>query len=151
MADQNENSNPSPETMNDEEHPTEEESKDPPKEPVSNEPPTEEESKDPPEEPAPNETEETPVVTEIEVLNEQFENYMRIAKSLMKTLKRPKDIEICAELLRKVQCLNESRHLEVKRNNNRFFRYCLRVLKWTSENQPLHLYRQWVRTSLTSC
>ncbi|XP_073825572.1 uncharacterized protein [Musca autumnalis] len=79
---------------------------------------------------------------ELILLEEQFDNYMRIAKSLMKTLRRPRDIEICGDLLRKVQKLNTSRHVEVRTNNNRFFRYCLKVLKWTSENQPLELYRQ---------
>ncbi|XP_065358616.1 uncharacterized protein LOC135952542 [Calliphora vicina] len=86
---------------------------------------------------------------EHEILAEQFENYLRIAQALMKTLKRPKDIEICTNLLRKVQRLNDSKHLEVKRNNNAFFRYCLKVLKWTSDNQPLELYQCWYRNKDT--
>ncbi|KAM7354736.1 uncharacterized protein ACRADG_006297 [Cochliomyia hominivorax] len=80
---------------------------------------------------------------EHEILKEQFNNYIRIAEAFMKTLKRPKDIEICTNLLSKVQRLNDSKHLEVKRNNNAFFRYCLKVLKWTSDNQPLDLYKCW--------
>lgn len=82
---------------------------------------------------------------EHDILAEQFANYWRIAQALMKTLRRPKDIEICTNLLSKVQRLNDSKHLEVKRNNNAFFRYCLKVLKWTSDNQPLELYKCWVR------
>ncbi|KAI8118590.1 hypothetical protein FF38_11449 [Lucilia cuprina] len=90
---------------------------------------------------------QTPTITfnEQEILSEQFQNYLRIAEAFMKTLKRPKDIEICTNLLRKVQRLNDSKHIEVKRNNNAFFRYCLKVLKWTSDNQPLELYQQWYR------
>lgn len=91
-----------------------------------------------------NEPEKSDEDNELTLLGEQFDNYMRIAKALMKTLKRPKDIDICNDLLKKVQTLHNSRHLEVRCNNNRFFRYCLRVLKWTSENQPMELYRELV-------
>ncbi|XP_075149898.1 uncharacterized protein LOC142223975 [Haematobia irritans] len=79
------------------------------------------------------------------VLEEQFDNYMRIAQKLMKTLKRPKDIEICLHLFGKIESLNRSQNVKVKLHNNNFFRYFLRILKWTSENQPLHLYRQWYK------
>ncbi|XP_013100885.2 uncharacterized protein LOC106082729 [Stomoxys calcitrans] len=80
-----------------------------------------------------------------ELLQEQYENYKRIAKGFMNTLRRPKDIEICEDLLEKVERLNASQLLKVRRNNNIFFRYFLRVLKWTSENQPLHLYQKWYK------
>ena len=83
-------------------------------------------------------------INEHEILAEQFENYLRIAQAYMKTLKRPKDVEICSELLRKTQRQNDSRDLEVKRHNNAFCRYCVKVIKWTSDNQPEQLYRCWV-------
>lgn len=81
---------------------------------------------------------------EINFLSEQFENYLRFAKGLMKTLKRPKDVESCNELLRKVERLNDSRQVEVKRNVNRFMRYCLKIIHWTSQNQPTKIYEAWV-------
>uniref|UniRef100_A0A1B0AAM9 DUF4485 domain-containing protein n=1 Tax=Glossina pallidipes TaxID=7398 RepID=A0A1B0AAM9_GLOPL len=80
---------------------------------------------------------------EISFLSEQFDNYSRFAKVLMKTLKRPKDIESCNELLRKVERLNDSRHVEVKRNVNQFMRYCLKIIHWTSQNQPTKIYEAW--------
>ncbi|KAL9931112.1 uncharacterized protein ACN427_000248 [Glossina fuscipes fuscipes] len=120
-------------------------------EPKAEEPPSKADETDDvvkPKPPTPAKADEDPKVDkaksdEIDFLSEQFENYLRFAKVLMKTLKRPKDLESCTELLRKVERLNDSRLVEVKRNVNRFMRYCLKIIHWTSQNQPIKVYEAW--------
>uniref|UniRef100_A0A1B0B2B3 DUF4485 domain-containing protein n=1 Tax=Glossina palpalis gambiensis TaxID=67801 RepID=A0A1B0B2B3_9MUSC len=122
-----------------------------PEEPKAEEPPSKADETDDvvkPKPPTPAKADEDPKVDkaksdEIDFLSEQFENYLRFAKVLMKTLKRPKDFESCTELLRKVERLNDSRLVEVKRNVNRFMRYCLKIIHWTSQNQPIKVYEAW--------
>ncbi|XP_067622572.1 uncharacterized protein [Eurosta solidaginis] len=82
-----------------------------------------------------------------ETLDEEFQCYMRVARSLENTLKRPKDRECCKQFLKKCERLNSSDNVMIKKNTNAFMKYCLKVLNWTSVHQPLQLYDKWYQGS----
>ncbi|XP_053958331.1 uncharacterized protein LOC128863264 [Anastrepha ludens] len=84
---------------------------------------------------------------EQEILDEEFQCYMRVARSLENTLKRSKDRECCKQLLKKCERLNSSNNATIKKNTNVFMKYCLKVINWTSVHQPLQLYDKWYQDS----
>ncbi|XP_004521687.1 uncharacterized protein LOC101456262 [Ceratitis capitata] len=86
---------------------------------------------------------------ELEILDEEFRCYMRVARSLESTLKRPKDREFCTQLLKNCERLNSSDNVMIKMNTNVFMRYLLKVINWTSVHQPLQLYDKWYQGSKT--
>uniref|UniRef100_A0A0K8WB01 Uncharacterized protein n=1 Tax=Bactrocera latifrons TaxID=174628 RepID=A0A0K8WB01_BACLA len=86
---------------------------------------------------------------EQEILDEEFRCYMRVARSLEGTLKRPKDLECCKQLLKNCERLNGVDNVMVKKNTNVFMKYLLKVINWTSVHQPLQLYDKWYQGSKT--
>lgn len=87
-------------------------------------------------------------LTETEYLNEEFENMVRVANAAIRTFKRPKDSEIANSILRKCEGINQTGNESLQKLNNNFFRYFLKVLNWTSTNQPLEHYAKWVRSKI---
>ncbi|CAD7079968.1 unnamed protein product [Hermetia illucens] len=83
----------------------------------------------------------------IEILDEEFSQYLEVAQSIAKTMKRPKDKKICIKYIRKCMEL-DAPNIEVKAHRNEFFRYFLRMLQSTAASQPPQ-YDAWPR-SLTS-
>ncbi|XP_052851206.1 uncharacterized protein LOC128261510 isoform X2 [Drosophila gunungcola] len=80
-----------------------------------------------------------------ELLDEEFECLRRIALAICQTLGRPKDREICRSTLEELVRFHQSPSIRIKENVHNFMVFYLKVLRWTQKNQPLDLYRQWVR------
>ncbi|XP_055839539.1 uncharacterized protein LOC129907387 [Episyrphus balteatus] len=81
----------------------------------------------------------------VDDLDAEFHSNIKLAKSILKTLKRPKDREITSRLIDRVKALN-SNSLEVKSNRNKFTKYFLKVLQRNSDTQPKE-YDQWFKPS----
>ena len=78
-----------------------------------------------------------PVEPEIarDILDEEFQRYLEIAKALIKEIKRQEDREICVKYIKKCLSMNVP-NLSVKRNRNDFFKFFLKTLQTSAENQP---------------
>ncbi|XP_037911668.1 uncharacterized protein LOC119651910 [Hermetia illucens] len=81
----------------------------------------------------------------IEILDEEFSQYLEVAQSIAKTMKRPKDKKICIKYIRKCMEL-DAPNIEVKAHRNEFFRYFLRMLQSTAASQPPQ-YDAWFKPS----
>lgn len=67
-------------------------------------------------------------------LDKEFSHYVAVAQELMRKMKSSEDRRICARYL--TQCNNmRSSNLDIKFHRNRFFRYLLKTMKKTVENQ----------------
>lgn len=97
---------------------------------------------------AENENAEVAEFNDLEFLNESFENMLRIAKSVVKTLKRPKDAEFAHQIIMKCEAYNKVKDIVILGHNNKFFGFFVKVLNWTALNQPENHYEKWVQLKM---
>ncbi|XP_038121108.1 uncharacterized protein LOC119770394 [Culex quinquefasciatus] len=72
----------------------------------------------------------------IDILDEQFAQYLQLAQQLLSMLRSPQDRQIASKYIRR--CCPKSgvtRFVHYKRNRNEFFRYFLKVLQSAVETQ----------------
>jgi hypothetical protein len=69
-----------------------------------------------------------------DVLEEDFQNLLEIAKGYVKGLLRKEDRLICGKYLKKC-CDLKSENTAIKLNRNRFFKYFLKMLEVAHSNQ----------------
>lgn len=79
----------------------------------------------------------------VEILDEEFNQYLEVAKTLMLALKKPADKDICGKYIKKCTAL-DAPSIEVKTNRNEFFKYFLKLLQTAATTQPPH-YDNWFR------
>jgi hypothetical protein len=69
-------------------------------------------------------------------LDKEFSHYVVLAQDLMRQMKSSEDRRICARYM--TQCNKmKSDNLNIKYHRNRFFRYMLKTMKKTVENQAI--------------
>ena len=69
-------------------------------------------------------------------LDKEFSHYVILAQDLMRKMKSSEDRRICARYM--TQCNKmKSDNLNIKYHRNRFFRYLLKTMKKTVENQRI--------------
>ena len=69
-------------------------------------------------------------------LDKEFSHYVVLAQDLMRQMKSSEDRRICARYM--TQCNKmKSDNLNIKYHRNRFFRYMLKTMKKTVENQTI--------------
>ncbi|XP_022916246.1 uncharacterized protein [Onthophagus taurus] len=71
----------------------------------------------------------------IDVYDEEFNNYLNIAKGLIRKIKRGGDRRICTKWITKL-CKLESDDPQVKKNRNEFFKYMLVILHRSLDEKP---------------
>ena len=74
----------------------------------------------------------------LDILDEQFQQYLEIAKNLMEQLKNTRDRQICAKYIQRC-CKLVSESLHVKRYRNEFFKYFLKMLDTAVFNQAYYI------------
>ncbi|ALC42855.1 CG17217 [Drosophila busckii] len=77
-----------------------------------------------------------------ELLDEDFQCLMRMARAMCNTLRRPNDRMTCTSTLSELEKFNATDSLEVKQNVRKFLRFYLKVLRWTQTYQPC-VYDKW--------
>ncbi|XP_065088451.1 uncharacterized protein LOC135709931 [Ochlerotatus camptorhynchus] len=70
----------------------------------------------------------------IDVLDEQFAQYMQLARQLLPKIKSPSDRQICSKYIARCCQLSNTTH-SARSYRNQFFRYFLKVLDATVLNQ----------------
>ncbi|XP_055540573.1 uncharacterized protein LOC129727120 [Wyeomyia smithii] len=70
----------------------------------------------------------------VDILDEQFAQYLQLAKQLLPKLRTPKDRQICSKYISRCCQLGNTTH-SAKSYRNEFFRYFLKVLDATIQNQ----------------
>ncbi|XP_053691951.1 uncharacterized protein LOC128740436 [Sabethes cyaneus] len=73
-------------------------------------------------------------INPVDILDEQFAQYLQLAKQLLPKLRTPKDRQICSKYISRCCQLGNATH-SAKSYRNEFFRYFLKVLDATIRNQ----------------
>lgn len=67
----------------------------------------------------------------LDILDEEFNHFIALARGLMSTIQNPHERNICVKYIRKCSAL-QCPIVSVKLNRNAFFRYFLKILKKAS-------------------
>lgn len=75
----------------------------------------------------------------LDILDEEFNIYIAVAKDLMSTVQCPHERNVCVKYIRQC-CAFQTPSLSVKINRNAFFKYFLKILRKASVSTEVKLY-----------
>lgn len=75
---------------------------------------------------------------DVELLDVEFGNYLKLARELMKKMRLAEDRRVCDKYIRKCFNMKNSDELRVKLHRNRFFRYLLKTMQRTVDTQAVY-------------
>lgn len=70
-----------------------------------------------------------------QILDIEFNDYLVIARDLMKEMRLAEDRQVCEKYIRSCLSMKDSDQMKVKFHRNRFFRYLLKTMRKTVDTQ----------------